>query len=568
MKETCNMSSEQQEKLEECAKTNPQDPVCSVLQLSFNFLNSSCQASDKKIIENEAKKQLGTITNDINKVLEAKNDYSTFNNAQTSEFLNNIETVILLSFVQAPRTQSVSTSQLDVSMKAFNDKHCIDGHLSLMAREDNMEVPCELLDGKRDGAILISYKDLISNINGNFSNIIDPEEEDLIVVNSRLVSGAITKRTSEILSHPVIFRLVQIKHLTRFYKLYCMFWDLETNVWSDEGCKTEHFNQTHTTCSCNHLTSLAVIMAPLELMEDFALTIITYIGLSVSLVCLCLSLLTFILCRSLRSAHTSVLTALCGCLFLAQLLVLAGLSQTKNKLVCCIIAGGLHFLFLSSFSWMSIESALLFMTVRNLRAVNYMSSRCSNFPVMCLLAFGVPTVVVVITVAVGFQRYCSSKYCWLHQSLVWSFLGPACVFISTNTILLILTIFLLRKRLASLNTNVSTIKNTRLLTFKALAQALILGCTWSIGYFQFASFSQIMSYLFTICNSPQGAYIFIVHCLLNHQVRGEYRKFFSRQKKQAADDSTLQTASRSVNMTNITIPVTSSSSIENKAQWM
>ncbi|XP_040202262.1 adhesion G protein-coupled receptor E1-like [Rana temporaria] len=566
------MTGEQQKRLEECSKKNPQDPICSILQASFNFFNLSCQASENKPSDNEAKNQLNQTANTFSQILTVKNVSSTFSNNQTSEFLNNIETAALISFAQAPRTQSVSTPQLNISMKASSDICGSGGQVfSVMTGGNDMEVPCHLVSGKKDGVVLIAYKDLASYINGNFiGNIGDPEENDLVSINSRVISGAITSYAQETFSHPVIFRLVQIKPRLRLYKLHCVFWDPKNNGWSDEGCETKYSNQTHTICSCSHLSSLAVIMAPQELKDDFILTVITYVGLNVSLVCLLLSLLTFILCRSLRSAHTSVLTAICGCLFLAQLLVLVGLVQTQNELVCSIIAGGLHFLFLCAFSWMSIESFLLFMTVRNLRAVNYMTSQRSRFSIMCLLAFGVPTVIVGVTIGVGFKKYRSLKYCWLHPSLVWSFLGPTCVFISTNTILLILTVVLLRKRLASLNTNVSTLKNTRFLTFKALAQTFILGCTWSIGYFQFASFSQIMSYLFTICNSPQGAYIFIVHCLLNHQVRGEYRKFFSKQKKKSQDVSSMQTASRSVNMSNITVPTatTSTLSTENKAQWM
>ncbi|XP_069075291.1 adhesion G protein-coupled receptor E1-like [Pleurodeles waltl] len=66
----------------------------------------------------------------------------------------------------------------------------------------------------------------------------------------------------------------------------------------------------------------------------------------------------------------------------------------------------------------------------------------------------------------------------------------------------------------------------RLLTFKAGAQLLILGCTWIIGLFQFERATLIMAYLFTIINSFQGAFILLVHCILNRQVREEYLRWF------------------------------------------
>ncbi|XP_026518425.1 adhesion G protein-coupled receptor E2-like, partial [Terrapene carolina triunguis] len=88
-----------------------------------------------------------------------------------------------------------------------------------------------------------------------------------------------------------------------------------------------------------------------------------------------------------------------------------------------------------------------------------------------------------------------------------------------------LTLWILRNRLSSLNADVSTLKYHRLLTFKAIAQLFVLGCTWSLGLLQIGPAATFMVYLFTIVNSLQGAFIFLVHCLLNRQVREEYRRW-------------------------------------------
>ncbi|XP_018430083.1 PREDICTED: adhesion G protein-coupled receptor E3-like [Nanorana parkeri] len=416
---------------------------------------------------------------------------------------------------------------------------------TLVSADNIMEVPCSLVSGDKGGAILITYKEFNFTLNGNIlltSQV--PGQDNRAVINSKVVTGAITNPDSQSLSSPVTFRLFHLQPVKPFYKVTCVFWDPVRNGWSDEGCKTGQSDGTHTNCSCTHLSSFALIMAPHGIQEDSALTLLSYVGLSISVVCLCLSLLTFMLCQALKNAHSSVLTALCGCLFLGQLLFLVGIHQTWNKLLCAFIAGWLQFLFLCAFGWMSVESVLLFMTVRNLRAVNYMASRKSNFPMLCLLGFGIPAVIVGISAAVHPHDYGTEKNCWLRHDIVWSFLVPVCAFITMNTILLVLTFWLLRKRMATLNANVSTLKNTRLLTFKAVAQLFILGCTWGIGYFQFGPQSLVISYLFTICNSLQGLYIFLVHCLLNQQVREEYRKLFCRpctQKKQKQDTSTIST---------------------------
>lgn len=59
----------------------------------------------------------------------------------------------------------------------------------------------------------------------------------------------------------------------------------------------------------------------------------------------------------------------------------------------------------------------------------------------------------------------------------------------------------------------------RLLTFKAFAQLFILGCSWVLGIFQIGPVATVMAYLFTIINSLQGAFIFVIHCLLSRQVQ-------------------------------------------------
>ncbi|XP_018429700.1 PREDICTED: putative adhesion G protein-coupled receptor E4P, partial [Nanorana parkeri] len=544
--------------MEHCANQNRKDPFCSVLKIPFQSLNESCQTHNITI--EEAGKQLHEMTERLSQALAnySANSEQVVNGQFVTELLYTVEQNVLISFLRAPRTQQINTTELDITMQTSRDV-CSHGVQSfcLVSDDDIMEVPCSLVPGDKDGAFLITYTKFNFPCNGSI--LFTPRvrrRDDKVEFNSKVVSGAITNSNSQNLSSPIIFKLYHLQPLKPLYELICVFWDPVRNGWSDKGCDTGQSDGTYTNCSCTHLSSFALLMAleaPDKIQEDSILTLLSYIGLSLSLLCLCLSLLTFILCRSPRSSHTSILIALCGCLFLGQLLILVGIRQTRIKLLCAFIAGCLQFSFLCAFCWMSIESFLLFMTVRNLRAVNYMASRKSNFPLMCLLGFGIPAVIVGITAAVHPLDYGTDSHCWINLDIIWSFLGPICGFIITNTVLLVLTFHLLRKRLASVNTNVSTLKNTRLLTFKAVAQLFILGCTWGIGYFQFGPQTLIFSYLFTICNSLQGVYIFLVHCLLNQQVREGYCRLFYRicpYRRQKPDISTvgsLQKAARETN---------------------
>ncbi|XP_041443137.1 adhesion G protein-coupled receptor E3 isoform X2 [Xenopus laevis] len=511
---------EQNKTLSNCSA---KDRLCILQQSTYHLLESSCQ-------DNRTKLDIKNITNSASEIL-SKPSWSALNSSEVSTAVNGlletVETSVLKSFSKHPTNRNFSTPEIAVATKVVQE-NC--SFLTLNVGLNSMNVSCELLPNPEDGAVFISYRDLNSILSGSLLLELEDLEKNkpAVVVNSQVVTGSITSRKKEKLNPPVTFYLNNLQAPDSSKIFLCVYWDLDLIGWSQRGCNITFSNVSHTLCSCDHLSSFAVIMAPCDIKEDRGLLVVSRIGLSVSLLCLSLSLLTFLLCRSLRSAHTSMLTALSGCLFMGQLIILFGLHQTQFPILCSIIAGCLHYILLCAFCWMTLESVLLFLTVRNLNAMNYLTSRRSHFPTACLIGFGVPAFIVTISAAVRSDGYGTEKSCWLNLNLIWSFLGPVSVFITINTILLTLTLWLLRAKLASLNKNVSSFKNTRLLTFKALAQLFILGSTWVIGFFQFGTGAIVASYLFTICNSLQGAFIFLVHCLLNHQVREEYRNIFYR----------------------------------------
>ena len=58
---------------------------------------------------------------------------------------------------------------------------------------------------------------------------------------------------------------------------------------------------------------------------------VTYVGLSLSLLCLLLAALTFLLCRSIQNTSSTLHLQLSICLFLAHLLFLVGIDQTEPE---------------------------------------------------------------------------------------------------------------------------------------------------------------------------------------------------------------------------------------------
>uniref|UniRef100_A0A8C0YZL2 Adhesion G protein-coupled receptor E2 n=1 Tax=Canis lupus familiaris TaxID=9615 RepID=A0A8C0YZL2_CANLF len=367
-------------------------------------------------------------------------------------------------------------------------------------------------------------------------------QEPSPVLLSDVISAFMSNKVTQNLSSPVTF-IFSHHSVTAgpTQKVFCVFWEHSqdgSGHWSTRGCTMVNSRDTSTTCQCTHLSSFAVLMAHYDVQEDDpVLAVITYMGLSLSLLCLLLAALTFLLCKAIQNTSTSLHLQLSICLFLAHLLFLIAIDQTKIKMLCSIIAGALHYLYLASFTWMLLEALHLFLTARNLKVINYSSVSMLMKKLMFPVGYGVPAVIVAISAASRPHLYGTPTRCWLHtdKGFIWTFLGPICTIFSINLAFFLMTFWIVKKNLSSLNRDVSTLRNTRMLTFKATAQLFILGCTWCLGVLQVGPAAHIMAYLFTIINSLQGVFIFLVYCLLSHQVREQYKKWFKGVRKTKAE---------------------------------
>ncbi|XP_069460049.1 adhesion G protein-coupled receptor E1-like isoform X2 [Ambystoma mexicanum] len=523
------------EKIAMCKNQSNQDPACSLLLSTYSVIRGLCETRNATIA-------LQNVTEGFSQVLKQTSSLSNLSRTAVATVATNllatIETTILASFSRpgSNGSQRITTGQLDVQTEVITDD-CIekDTLFHLNAKGDRMDISCSTITRSSaeasTGVAFISFKEMDLLLNGSYFKDQDETLRD-IQINSRVVSGQITSEKRSGFLHPVIFILQHLKEKDSAQQVICVFWNATKGggSWSRQGCKHHSSNRTHTECGCYHLSSFAVIMAVAETPEDFSLTVVTYLGVTFSLLCLSLAILTFLFCRCSRNTNTAIHLQLCVCLFLAELLLLTGLKRTSNKIGCAIIAGLLHYLFLACFSWMFVEALMLFLTVRNLNVVNYFNTRKIKTLHLSLFAYGFPTIIIVITAASSPGSYGTDKNCWLdfRTGLVWSFLGPVCAFLLINSCLFAATLCILRRQLSSVDANVSSLKDTRLLTFKASAQLFVLGCPWIIGIFQIGSVALFMAYLFTIVNSLQGPFILLIHCILNRQVRKEYMKCFTQ----------------------------------------
>ncbi|XP_031803649.1 adhesion G protein-coupled receptor E3-like [Sarcophilus harrisii] len=455
---------------------------------------------------------------------------------EVTELLQNLEQTAWQDALRSPvkKWMLLNNSRVGIETRVISNCSQEEKDVILQAQNNAVKFSCmDIIGSNPQGSsavAFLSYSSLQTIINASFF-IERPEKSNGIYMLSQVVSIAVGSHQNQPSSLSVLLTFQHIQKKKEEERSLCVYWEAqgeEGGAWSTKNCNLIESNKTHTRCNCTHLSSFAVLMDLQQQDEDYVLTVITYVGLSLSLLCLFLAILTFLLCHTIQNTSTSLHLQLSLCLFLANLLFLIGIKQTKIKVLCSIIAGLLHYFYLASFTWLLLEGLHLFLTARNLMVANYSRVNHSLRKVMYPLGYGIPAVIVAISAASRANLYGTSSQCWLQtqEGFLWAFLGPVCIIFSINFVFILLIIWILQSKLSSLNNEVSTLQDRRLLRFKALTQLCILGCTWCLGILQIGPAARIMRYLFTIINSLQGVFIFLVYCLLNHQVQEQYKKWF------------------------------------------
>ncbi|GCB71086.1 hypothetical protein scyTo_0010926 [Scyliorhinus torazame] len=300
-----------------------------------------------------------------------------------------------------------------------------------------------------------------------------------------------------------------------------------STIWTKDGCEVLKFDADTITCRCNQLSTFTVLerLHATELADEANLQMVTTVGTALSLVCLLLSLIAFSFCRTTDNIRITIHSHLCLSLFLAEVLFVIDFDRHAHRSACMAVAIMLHYLFLACFAWMLLEGVQLYLMV-----VKVFHSRSLQPKYLYLCGYGSPVIIVAITMAVNIQAYGTETHCWLNieSGYIWAFLGPACVILGINAFFFGITIWKLIGKFSMLSTDVPHFKKVRSFTCTAIAQLVILGGTWILGFFHFTDETTTIAYIFTTANSLQGVFIFVLHCLMCKQVRSEFLNGISK----------------------------------------
>ncbi|XP_078018845.1 uncharacterized protein adgrg2a isoform X2 [Epinephelus lanceolatus] len=338
----------------------------------------------------------------------------------------------------------------------------------------------------------------------------------------------------------------------------CAFWDFTQNGgnggWSSAGCFVVNATQEETTCSCNHLTSFAILLdlsrgGIIDRQHAQILTFITYIGCGISAIFLAVTLLTYLAFpKLLRDIPAKILVQLCvSLLFLNLVFLLDGWLALYPAVGLCIsTAFFLHYFLLTSFTWAGLEALHMYLSIVRV-FTPYLSRYMLKFS---LVGWGIPLIIVIIVIAVDKDNYgvvtygrytdgTSDDFCWLRNDIAF-YVGVVAYFLLIFALCLVVFIIVMVQlsRIKKQNPQNQPPNRSVMTDLRSIAGLIILlGLTWGFALFAWGPLYIPFVYLFSIFNSLQGFLVFVFHCAVKENVRRQWRTYLCCGKLRLAENS-------------------------------
>ncbi|XP_057195390.1 adhesion G protein-coupled receptor B1 isoform X9 [Triplophysa rosa] len=341
------------------------------------------------------------------------------------------------------------------------------------------------------------------------------------VLNSKVISLTI-KPTPNSLATPLEIEFSHLYNGTT--NQTCISWDENDSSsllgsWSARGCRAVPVDSSTTKCLCDRLSTFAILarLNPGVNMDKTQLPSVTLIvGCGVSSLTLLLLIIIYVsVWRYIRSERSVILINFCLSIISSNALILIGQTQTRNKVVCTLVAAFLHFFFLSSFCWVLTEAWQSYMAV-----TGRLRNRIIRKRFLCL-GWGLPALVVAISV--GFTKakgYGTVNYCWLslEGGLLYAFVGPAAAVVLVNMVIGILVF----NKLVSKDgiTDMKLKERAGASLWSSCVVLPLLALTWMSAVLAITDRrSALFQILFAVFDSLEGFVIVMVHCILRREVQ-------------------------------------------------
>ncbi|XP_077362082.1 adhesion G-protein coupled receptor G4 [Festucalex cinctus] len=368
------------------------------------------------------------------------------------------------------------------------------------------------------------------------------------ILNSFVVSASVSNCSAPIRDLPqdVLVTLRHLRPKPPHVDTRCVYWNFNDNDgrggWNSRGCRKHNSSVDFTTCLCDHLTHFGLLLdvsrSPVDEANAHALTVITYVGCGVSSLFLGITVLTYTAFEKLRGDYPSrILINLCVALLGLNLSFLldSWLSSWGAEALCVAAAAALHYFLLASFTWMGLEGLNMYFALVKVFNV-YVPAYMLKF---CALGWGIPLAICALVLIVKRDAYGglvdavtrsslapldnSHDFCWLQDDVTFyvSVVAYALLVFLFNIAVFVVVLRQIRHMRAK---SPAVARGGLMRDLKGVATlTLLLGLTWTSGFFTWGPARVVLLYIFSILNSFQGIFIFLFHCLMKENVRRQWR---------------------------------------------
>ncbi|XP_076312276.1 uncharacterized protein LOC143225922 [Tachypleus tridentatus] len=246
---------------------------------------------------------------------------------------------------------------------------------------------------------------------------------------------------------------------------------------------------------------------------------VTIIGLGISIICLFLHFVVFLMISDLHNLSGRNLVSLASALFCAYFCFVVGQLNILSPLACTVVAILTYYFFLASFLWMNALAFDVWSTLRSATQELRVSSgnKWPKFIGYSLYSWLSPVILVILSTIIEQLEYVPENYkpgfgiyqCWFghKRALSLFFAAPLGLVMLANMIFFVWSARMIVTTSSNITKNQmkSNRKNFRLYS----RLALLMGLTWIIGLLAGYIDIEVLWYLFIFFNTLQGLFIFI-----------------------------------------------------------
>jgi hypothetical protein len=326
---------------------------------------------------------------------------------------------------------------------------------------------------------------------------------------------------------------------------YCSFYDANSSSWNESGCTRPIFNSNFKRyeCSCNHLTSFALVWLPktieMNMRKSFnGQDIASIIFQLISIICFISILIHSMINRRVNKnicmeARDLLPLISCGSTVLVFIfyiilsLIVYTQTESLEENVCFLNASILMYLvyFLLMFMFCTKTSVGYFNYLRFVHPIPFPSLK--RLGILLIASFLIS--IIYVSFAIGFNLNVSFhitklypyKICWFTQNVIHYFLTiPISIFLLLDSFMIFLVAKCLINHSRNVNSSNQSSKRMKLCVLVLLSSCVTQGVGWLIGpLLSVINTNSInsLTWIFIILNALEGVWSILLYITIRAQ---------------------------------------------------